>query len=188
MRLGQKTHRDDYPAENKGKRDGAVRDKRGFSLLEVLIGATVLAVGLLGLASMYPIAYLNVDSGGKLTEASTLTQSFLEQLRTIGATNFDGMADDFPAGFDGMDTTNCQGVQACMDWRDALRGQLPQAVGTVAIACQDGAGNPVPAAPPNDCTPLSQSGWLGIVSVTVSWADLRTPNRTVTLTTRVMRP
>lgn len=208
MTLKKKTHRGGYPVENKGKRDRALRDQRGFSLLEVLIGATILAVGLLGAATMYPVAYVNVDSGGKLTEASALAQSFLEQLRTIGANNFDQMADDFPGptcttptcgGFNGMSTATCQNAPigspqnlTCSAWRNALDvangGQLPQAVGTVAIACQDGAGNPVPAAPPNDCDPPSQSGWLGIVSVTVTWADLRTPNRTVTLTTRVLRP
>ena len=192
MKLGEESRRGGYPAENKEKRDRGLRDKGGFSLLEVLIGATILAVGLLGVATMYPVAYVNVDSGGKLTEASALAQSFLEQLRAIGATNFDAMADDFPAGFDGMSTANCQGNATCIAWRNALDvangGQLPQAVGTVAIACQDGAGNPVPALPPNDCVPPSQSGWLGIISVTVNWADLRNPNRTVTLTTRVMRP
>ncbi len=200
MKLGEKTSRDRYPAENKGnccERSRVLRGKGGFSLLEVLIGATVLAVGLLGLASMFPVAYLNVDSGGKLTEATALTQSFIEQLRTMGANDFDAMVGDFPLnGFDGMDTINCQfngnlPTATCIAWLQtvdvASGGPLPQGRVTVTITCQDAAGNPVPAPPPNDCTPPSQPTWLANITVTVSWTNLRGAGPTVSLMTRVMQ-
>ncbi|MFQ5658001.1 MAG: prepilin-type N-terminal cleavage/methylation domain-containing protein [Candidatus Methylomirabilales bacterium] len=191
MKLGEKTSRDRYPAENKGNRDRGLRSKSGFSLIEVLIGATVLAVGLLGLASLYPVAYLNVDSGGKLTEATALTQSFIEQLRTMGTNNFDAMVGDFPAnGFDGLDTINCQGDPTCIAWLQAVDvangGPLPQGRVRVTITCQDPAGNPVPAPPPNDCTPPSQPTWLANITVTVTWTNLRGAGPTVSLMTRVM--
>ena len=194
MRFRANRHRAGYPAENKGKRDRGLRSKGGFSLLEVLIGATVLSVGLLGLASMFPIAYLNVDSGGKLTEATALSQSFIEQLRTMGANDFDAMVGDFPApgldGFDGLDTINCQGHPTCIAWLQAVDvasgGPLPQGRVTVTITCQDAAGNPVPAPPPNDCTPPSQPTWLANITVTVTWTNLRGAGPTVSLMTRMM--
>ncbi len=206
MGLEEHTHRSAYLAKNTGdacERSRGLRSKRGFSLLEVLIGATVLAVGLLGVASMFPVAYLNVDSGGKLTGATALAQSFIEQLRTLAVidpANFDAVIGPFlpaPAnGFNDMSTANCQGdpvanwrTASCMNWRGTLGGQLPQAVGTVTMTCQDGAGNGVPNPPPNDdCTPPSQPTWLATVNVTVTYSDLRQGNRTVTLTTRIMRP
>ncbi len=194
MRFRANRHRAGYPAENKGdccERSRVLRGKGGFSLLEVLISASILAVGLLGLATIFPVAYLNVDSGGKQTEATSLAQSFVEQLRTIESTNFDGMVGNFPAtGFNGMNTANCQGNVAgapsgiCTAWRNTLNlvngGQLPQGAGTVTMTCQDGAGVVQP------CTP-SQPTWLATVNVTVNWNDLRGA-RTVTLATRIMRP
>ncbi len=185
MKLGEKTSRDRYPAENKGKRSRGLLGKGGFSLLEVLIGATVLAVGLLGLATMFPVAYLNVDSGGKLTGATALAQSFIEQLRTRGANNFDTMAGDFPAnGFNGLDTTNCQGEPTCLAWLGDLAngGQLPQGAATVTINCMNTA---IP--PPNGvaCVP-SQPTWLANITVTVTWTNLRGAGPTVPLMTRVM--
>lgn len=202
MRFRAHRHRAGYPAENKGdccEQSRGLLGKGGFSLIEIMISASILAVGLLGLAAIFPVAYLNVDSGGKQTEASALSQSFIEQLRTIGANNFDAMAGPFPAiGFNGLDTTNCQGNVAgapsgiCTAWRNTLNlvngGQLPQGAGTVTMTCQDGAGNGVPNPPPNDdCTGGSQPTWIATVNVTVNWNDLRGA-RTVTLATRIMRP
>ncbi len=194
MRFRANRHRAGYPAENKGdccERSRVLRGKGGFSLIEVLISASILAVGLLGLAMVFPVAYLNMDSGGKLTEATALAQSFIEQVRTTGAAGsagFDAVVGDFPAnGFNLMNTANCQGVQVCDDWRDSLdsamiNGQLPQGTGSVAITCLDGAG----AVQPNCNNP--QPTWLATVNVTVTYSDARQPNRTVTLATRIMRP
>ncbi len=184
----EKTPRAAYPAGEEGNcfgRGKGLRSRNGFTLIEVLIAMAVLSVGLLGVATLFPIAYVNVDSGGRLTEGTALAQSFLEQLRTIGANDFDGMAGAFPAqGFNGMSTNACAGDAICVAWSNNLDvangGQLPQGVGTVAITCQDGAGVGQP------CTP-SQAGWLATINVTVNWRDLR-GNRTMTLTTRVARP
>ena len=184
MKRGEKNSRDRYPAENKGEPRSRLRSKSGFSLLEILIGATVLAVGLLGVATLFPVAYLNVDSGGKRTEATALAQSFIEQLRTIGANNFDAMAGPFPAiGFNGMDTTNCQGEATCLAWQGqvdlANGGQLPQGVGIVTINCVDAGGAVQPCIP-------SQVSWLANITVTVTWTNLRGGGPTVSLMTRVM--
>ncbi len=53
----------------------------GFSLVEVLIAAAILAVTLLSLSSMFPTGYLNVDQGGERTTAVTLAQERIEWLR-----------------------------------------------------------------------------------------------------------
>ncbi len=58
-----------------------MRKAEGFSLVEVLIAAAILAVVLLALASMFPTAYRNVDQGGEQTTAATLAQQRMEWLR-----------------------------------------------------------------------------------------------------------
>lgn len=54
---------------------------RGFSALEVLIAASVTALALLAVASMFPTGYQNIHFGGGLTIATNLTQRKLEELR-----------------------------------------------------------------------------------------------------------
>jgi type IV pilus assembly protein PilV len=67
-----------------------LRDQGGFTLLEVMIALVVLAIGLLGLASLQIMAIKGNSYGQQMTVASTLAQSQLEQLRrtTLVAGNF----------------------------------------------------------------------------------------------------
>ncbi len=58
-----------------------MRKAAGFSLVEVLIAAAILAVALLAIASMFPTAYRTVDWSGDQTVAVTLAQQRLEWLR-----------------------------------------------------------------------------------------------------------
>ncbi len=58
-----------------------MRKADGFSLIEVLIAAAILAVALLAIASMFPTAHTNVDWSGDQTVAVTLAQQRIETLR-----------------------------------------------------------------------------------------------------------
>ena len=62
----------------------------GFSLLEVLFATTILTVGLLAVASLYPTGYQNIAYGGGMTTATSLGQQKIEALRNfpfdLGAT------------------------------------------------------------------------------------------------------
>ena len=70
-----------------GKRHlSKLRDSKGFTLLELMIALVILAVGLLGLASLQVMAIKGNSYGQQMTVASTLAQNQLEQLRqTAGA-------------------------------------------------------------------------------------------------------
>jgi type IV pilus assembly protein PilV len=63
-----------------------LKNIKGFTLLEVMIALVILAVGLLGLASLQVMAIKGNSYGQEMTVASTLAQNQLEQLRrTAGA-------------------------------------------------------------------------------------------------------
>ena len=54
---------------------------KGFSLIEVLVALVILSICLLGMASLMATTTNNNSYGGHLTEAATLAQDKLEQLR-----------------------------------------------------------------------------------------------------------
>jgi len=56
---------------------------RGFSLIEILIAVTILAVGLLGVAGMFSTAYVDVNAGGKTTMAVTAARQIVEDMRLL---------------------------------------------------------------------------------------------------------
>ncbi|MGE5850648.1 MAG: type IV pilus modification PilV family protein [Candidatus Methylomirabilota bacterium] len=56
---------------------------RGFTMIEILIGITILAIGLLGVAGMFSTAYVDVSAGGKTTMAVTAARQILEDTRLL---------------------------------------------------------------------------------------------------------
>ena len=57
------------------------RDHQGLTLIEVLIAAAILAVGLVALLSAFPIGYVDVNVSGGQSKATAYAQQMLEQLK-----------------------------------------------------------------------------------------------------------
>jgi prepilin-type N-terminal cleavage/methylation domain-containing protein len=76
----------------------------GFSLIELLIGMSILAVGLLAIAGMFSTGYMDVAGGGKTTMATTAARQLLEDIRTLP---FDRLTD-----LNGFNTSNTGTVPA----------------------------------------------------------------------------
>lgn len=65
-----------------GRRQGRFRRRgRGFSVLDSLIGASLLSITMLGLATILPTSSANVHRGGQNTKATALAQEMLETIR-----------------------------------------------------------------------------------------------------------
>lgn len=64
--------------------------QRGFSLIELLIGMSIMAVALLSIATMFSTGYSDVAAGGKTTMAAAAARQLLEDIRTLP---FDSIAD-----------------------------------------------------------------------------------------------
>ena len=58
-----------------------MKNRHGFTLIEVLIAASILAVGLLALVSAFPIGYVDVTVSGGQSKATAYAQQMLEQLK-----------------------------------------------------------------------------------------------------------
>lgn len=55
--------------------------QRGFSLIELLVAASVSSMVFLGLAAMFPIGLQNIDYGGRSSQAVALAQQKIEELK-----------------------------------------------------------------------------------------------------------
>ncbi len=58
-----------------------MKNSRGFSLIEVLVAASILAVILLAVVGLFSTAYSNVGDGGRRTKAVALAKQKMEELR-----------------------------------------------------------------------------------------------------------
>lgn len=58
-----------------------MRNAKGVSVVEVLIAASILAVALVAIGSLFSTAYLNVGYGGRRTVALALANQKMEELR-----------------------------------------------------------------------------------------------------------
>jgi prepilin-type N-terminal cleavage/methylation domain-containing protein len=80
---------------------------KGFTLIEVLIGLAIMSIGLLGMAGLMGTTTRNNSYAGHLTEAVTLAQDKLEQLRAtpFGKIPLNSTITDRPAGSMGITYT-----------------------------------------------------------------------------------
>lgn len=100
-------------------------DKKGFSLLELIIAIAVLAVGLVGVLQIFPIGLRASQRAGMITKASFLAQNKIEDVKLAG---FDAITELPPkillSGRDGdlewaikIDDVSLEGVGSSNDMR-----------------------------------------------------------------------
>jgi len=95
---------------------------RGFTLVEALLGMTILTIALLAIAAMFPMGYMVVHESGKTTMTLTAARQMLEDVRSVP---FDELAN-----LNGFDTANpatlpstAAGREMARRWRYALAGE-----------------------------------------------------------------
>ena len=98
----------------------ALGDRRGFTLVEVLVASMILVVALLTLASMFPVGYKQIADGGRMTMAVTGARQILEDIGDVPFNNISNL--------NGVDTSSNTGVIAGLTgteqaiWRYMLAG------------------------------------------------------------------
>src|SRR5574337_528032 len=66
---------------------GGAGRRAGFTLIELLIALSILAVGILATAALFPTGYTTVASSGNATMANAAAQQILEDLRSVDFVN-----------------------------------------------------------------------------------------------------
>lgn len=82
-------------------RDRKISGRRaaGFTLIEIVIAASLLSVALLAIAGMFPMGYRDIHTSGDLTKAVALAQQKMEQLKNLGYSSVSGGSDNPAGGF-----------------------------------------------------------------------------------------
>jgi len=88
---------------------------KGFSLIEVLIALVILSISLLALAGLMTTTTKNNAFGSNMTEAATLAQDKLEELRVTDWNNI----------VDGNDTSSIRGMNYNRTWTLVLSPNSP---------------------------------------------------------------
>ncbi len=65
--------------------------KKGFSLIEVLIGITLIGIALIGLAELFTMSVMNNLRSNQLSTATFLCQQEIDYLRTLTPTELDAL-------------------------------------------------------------------------------------------------
>ncbi len=169
-----------------------LRGMAGLSLPEVLLATVIIMVAILGVVGLFPTALQNIQYGGHMSQASSLTQAMIEMIRTEPFATV--------PSYDGLDTRNAPpgGLSASVlthftQWTNNIApanpaGTLPQGWGTVQVqslcrttggsldVCQKDGGQG------DDALPLPD---LVQVTITVRWQERG--NQTIRFVTYVAR-
>ena len=89
----------------------ALGDRRGFTLVEVLVAAMILVVALLTMASMFPVGYKQIADAGRMTMAVSGARHILEDVGDVPFANISNL--------NGVDTGSNAGVIAGLGGTEA---------------------------------------------------------------------
>ncbi|WP_127475938.1 type IV pilus modification protein PilV [Sulfurivermis fontis] len=138
----------------------------GFSLMEILVTVLILAIGLLGMASLQLNALRNNSSAQERSQATVLAYEIADRMRSNRVTALAGNY-DIGLGVAAVAPTDCATVVCSpaqlagfdiWQWKADVARLLP--AGDAAVSTAAG----------------------GIVTITIQWLDDRASNSTVTFT------
>jgi len=134
-----------------------IRNKSGFTILEVLVAIFILAIGLLGVAALQTTAITGNTFSRDRTMGLQLAEEMVDRIRANAGNN--------PGIYNGLNTAACAGANPvlgdCTQWQARLLGTgLPGVFGNVVVN---------PNAPtPSTATVIVNVGWTNAPLTTLT--------------------
>jgi type IV pilus assembly protein PilV len=107
---------------------------KGFTLVEILVALVILSVSLLALAGLMVTTTRNNASGGHVTEAATLAQDKLEELRVTqwdrivtgqdAAPKVGSTGVSYTRNWSVEDNANIKTITITVNWMDRIRHSI----------------------------------------------------------------
>ena len=72
-----------------GKVKGLFKNQEGFTLVELLVSIVILAIGIIGIMSLFPQSYSHIGNAGRLSIMNHIGQKKLDELKTLNYTAAD---------------------------------------------------------------------------------------------------
>lgn len=94
---------------------------KGFSLVELLISMTIMAIALLSIASMFATGYTDVTAGGKTTMVTAAARQMLEDIQSLPFNNLDELHNKGTSTVGDLPAANPE-KDLVRKWRYALAG------------------------------------------------------------------
>ncbi len=157
--------------------------QKGFTLLEILIAAVVLAIGLLGLAKLQTTGLHQTHSSGFRTRATLLAYDITDRMRANRAAFLNnGNYIDPPAGttskqceWDGTAVEDCTSTEMAQfdlaQWRAAIGSDLPGGSGTVCLDSTPDDGGDADNDGTVDASEYACDGNGSVYAVKIWWTD-----------------
>jgi len=115
-----------------------MKNQSGFSLLEVLVATTLLAVGLLGVAGLIGSGFRSSNSAYYRSQATVLAYDLLDRMRANLPLNPDirpGQASDYVTSITATDCgTGSFHQSQCSEWKQAVAAALPAGKAAVTVS------------------------------------------------------
>ena len=99
-----------------------VSRQNGFSLIELLIGMSIMAIGLLSIATMFSTGYTSVSQGGRTTMATAAARQVLEDMQALPFDRLGNLNGFSTATLGTLPVSNPE-RDVARKWRYALAGE-----------------------------------------------------------------
>jgi prepilin-type N-terminal cleavage/methylation domain-containing protein len=153
----------------------------GFSLIELLIGMSIMALGLLSIATMFSTGYTSVTHGGRTTMATSAARQILEDMQAIPFNSL-GNLNGFNTATPGTLPVSNPERDLARKWRYALAGEeagwpaytAAEKAMWSSLTISDGASN-VPLGATGQIAVVAEGGSASLMRVTVTVTAPRRP-------------